>query len=42
MFTPALTAIAQDRVQQLREEARRDGDARLVRAAARVTRRLPR
>ena len=41
MFTPTLTAVASDRVQQLRDEARRDGQARLARAARRA-RRSPR
>ena len=35
MFTATLSAVAADRVQQLRDEARRDGRARLVRAARR-------
>ena len=39
MFTPTLTAVAQDRAQQLREETRRAADARIVRAARRLARR---
>ena len=38
MFTPTLSAVALDRVQQLRDEARRDGQARRARAARREPR----
>ena len=38
MFTPTLTAVAFERAQQLRDETRRDGQARLVRAARRARR----
>lgn len=38
MFTPTLTAVASDRVQQLRAEAQRDGAARRLRAARRTRR----
>lgn len=38
MFTPTLTAVAFDRAQQLRDEARRDGQARVIRAARRARR----
>jgi hypothetical protein len=41
MFTLDQTAVAVDRVQQLRAEARRDGQARQVRAARRLRRRTP-
>ena len=39
MFTSPVAAVAGDRVQQLRAEARRDGQARLARAARRLARR---
>ena len=39
MFTSPLTAAAHDRAQQLREEARRDAQARRAYAALRRSRR---
>ena len=39
MFSHSHTAVAFDRVQQLREETRRDARARQVRAARRLARR---
>lgn len=38
MFTDTQAAVARARVQQLRAEARRDGQARVLRAARRSTR----
>ena len=40
VFTPALTAIATDRAAQLREETRRDAQARQLRTTRRRSRRL--
>ena len=42
MFTPTETAVAFARAQQLRDETRRDGQARQVRAARRLARRAGR
>jgi hypothetical protein len=42
MFTPTQTAVAFDHVQRLRDETRRDGQARQVRAARRLARRTSR
>ncbi|MCU1600011.1 MAG: hypothetical protein JWO22_720 [Frankiales bacterium] len=39
MFTSLEAAVAGDRVQQLRAQARRDGQARLARSARRLARR---
>jgi hypothetical protein len=38
MFTTPLAAVAGDRVQQLQAQARRDGQARRIRAARRLAR----
>jgi hypothetical protein len=42
VFITAQAAVAGDRIQQLRAEARRDGEARVVRAARRSARRAAR
>jgi hypothetical protein len=42
MFSPTQTAVAFDRVQQLRDETRRAGQARQARAARRLARRSTR
>jgi hypothetical protein len=42
VFTTTEAAVAGDRVQQLRAEARRDGQARVLRAARRSARRAAR